>query len=330
MKRSLYTIVTIALVTVAVGWLVLLPLRARPALAGRYDVIGSRGIDGFALANDELTAYLACSDGIVRSLNLGSGDVTQIRSFSQGLNRILLIESEGAIVLGDTEGWLRLCERKTGEERFSIRAHPDTIFGLTALTDGTIISGARDDPDIIIWEAPRGMTAKLIGHADGVLALVASPDGGRLASGGHDNSIRIWDLRKRKTTAILTGHEKSVLALEFIDNRILLSTGFDKTLRAWDLETNREIAQGKGQEHLDSIAFSSEASLVAAGDGDGFIGIWSWPTLNLRWYFEAHQHTPIHRLQFIAQGRKLVSSCIGVTTRDGIRDGEVAIWNLPR
>jgi WD40 repeat protein len=71
-----------------------------------------------------------------------------------------------------------------------LEGHTDSVWALTVLPDGRVVSGS-DDKSVRVWDLAGGTPRVLEGHTDRVLALAALSDG-RVVSGSSDNTVRVW------------------------------------------------------------------------------------------------------------------------------------------
>jgi len=94
--------------------------------------------------------------------------------------------------------------------------------------------------------------------------------------------IRLWDTQSG--TAVgkpLRGHSSCVMAVSFSHHgRWLASASGDKTVQIWDVATQQALAVGplRCQRGANTVAFSPDDGLVAAGDDSGRIYLWRTDT----------------------------------------------------
>jgi WD40 repeat protein len=154
---------------------------------------------------------------------------------------------DGRLASGADDGFVRLWDPATGEERARLEGHRGCVRALAALTDSRLVSYS-DYSELIIWDPASGAElARLEGHSDTVRALAMLPDG-RLASGSDDNTIRHWDPASGAELARLKGHGSWVSALAVLPDGRLASGSHDDTIRLWDPASGAELARLEGHE----------------------------------------------------------------------------------
>ena len=127
---------------------------------------------------------------------------------------------------------------------------------------------SHPDPvhEIRLWKLPQLMPVRTIEEqlAD-IRALAFSKDGQRLASGTHRGDLRIWHTHDGTLLSAFNSHLPRPQALAFSgDGKTLASAMNDGTLRLWYLGEGPALRTLQTREDAQSIAFSSDASLLAA------------------------------------------------------------------
>jgi eukaryotic-like serine/threonine-protein kinase len=98
-----------------------------------------------------------------------------------------------------------------------------------------------------------------------LIGLAFSADGGRLVA-ANATSIQVWDLSKADEATVMTGHNGAIPCAAFHPSGQLLATGGkDKEVRFWNSFTGQHIASIGLGEPVQTLAFSSDGRLLAAG-----------------------------------------------------------------
>ena len=74
----------------------------------------------------------------------------------------------------------------------TLTGHTDSVWIVTALSNGQLASGSGDNT-IKIWTADGRCTATLTGHTHSVMSVIELSNG-QLASSSWDKTIKIWEL----------------------------------------------------------------------------------------------------------------------------------------
>jgi serine/threonine protein kinase/WD40 repeat protein len=95
--------------------------------------------------------------------------------------------------------------------------------------------------------------------------LSFSADGRRLAASNSD-SIQIWDLNSADEKTVMTGHKAGIPSAVFNpEGRMLVTGGKDNDVNFWSLSTGQLDAALDLGEALQTLAFSGDGRLLAAG-----------------------------------------------------------------
>ncbi|MBI5824421.1 MAG: protein kinase [Chloroflexi bacterium] len=182
------------------------------------------------------------------------------------------------LVSGDRDGLIQLWDTQTWEESEApYSGHTKSILDLAFSPDGKKLASISLDNRLIQWkvnstDTVKATQAELIG---GATAVAYSADNTRIITGGNDFQINIWDT---ETLNILqtTAFSSRIVDIASINNsnRFVIG-GNDQKVALLDITGQGNITQvGALQYSLTSIAVSSDATLIAAGDINGGITVW--------------------------------------------------------
>lgn len=94
----------------------------------------------------------------------------------------------------------------------------------------------------------------------------------------------IWDIETGKQLGILTGHTGIIRAIGWsTDGNWLATAADDQTLRLWNTHTKQQIATAKNVPfRICALCFSPEGTFLATGDTNGYVYLYSLPSLTAR------------------------------------------------
>ena len=137
-------------------------------------------------------------------------------------------------------------------------------------------------------------------------AVTFSPDGSTLYSAGMDGTLRVWDVASGQETQRLIEHGFGIneLVLNASDNWIAYGA-VDGVTRILDL-TNGEVRDFTlDRRPILALALSPDRSLLAVGDGQGYIMVIDTAEWRIAQDFRATLRGPVWALAFSADGQNL-------------------------
>jgi serine/threonine protein kinase len=171
--------------------------------------------------------------------------------------------------------------------------------------DGRLLASGEDNETVKIWDTATGRHLRTIkGRTGSVVAVALSPDGHLLASCTPDSpTIRLWDMTSGNPVRALRSHMGEAPILTFSpDGRTLAGGGAGHTARLWDIATGRCLdtlnsdkirlrdrllaLSGRFSDEpsdldgcdVSAIAFSPDRQMLACGDEDGLVRLWTLAT----------------------------------------------------
>jgi WD40 repeat protein/serine/threonine protein kinase len=186
---------------------------------------------------------------------------------------------------GSADNTVKVWDVETGQEVFTLRGHPESVFGVFFSPDGRRLAslGFSHSP-VKLWDLPAGgggeitPRSSLGHHSNGAWSAAFSPDGRLLAVGGGvaDGVVRVYDVASGELLHSLQGHIDRVVSVAFSpDGRRLVSTNLDRTVKLWDPATGQEVLTLRGHKDVTCRAlFSPDGRRLASVSVDGTLRVW--------------------------------------------------------
>ncbi|WP_170374914.1 c-type cytochrome [Ruegeria atlantica] len=181
--------------------------------------------------------------------------------------------------------------------------HKGKIVGIAA--SKTHVATASWDGTIGLWPED-GSAAQTLTAGSGVNAVTFSPDGATLYSAGIDGTLRVWDVASGKEIQRLVEHGFGIneLVLNVADNWIAYGA-VDGVTRILDLTTGEERDFTLDRRPILALALSPDRSLLAVGDGEGYIMVIDTVEWHIAQDFRATLRGPVWALAFSADGQNI-------------------------
>ncbi|MFJ2186317.1 trypsin-like peptidase domain-containing protein [Streptomyces anulatus] len=254
------------------------------------------------------------------------------------------------LATGSSPGLLRLWDVSsdgTLDLRTTFTGHNDTVRSVMFSPHGETLATGSSDATVRLWDARSGglsePRATLTGHTQQLSSVAVSPDGMTFATSSRDKTVRLWDMTSEglpKLRATFAGPKDQlglanpVESMAFSPNGTLFVTGSDDgSVRLWDMPPNgppkprATLAGPTGpldwMDPVDSLTFSPNGRLFAAGSDDGSVRLWDMPP----------NGPPKPRATLAGGGRidKMLSVAFspdGRTLATGSGEGAVRLWDV--
>lgn len=163
-----------------------------------------------------------------------------------------------------------------GQRLQTLEGHGGDIYALAFSPDGKSLASAGADKTILIWNVVQGLEVmRMPGHKDKILSLAWSPNGKWMISGDAGQAIRMWDAGTGSHLRTVTDNQ-AILALAFSPDSRWFAAGLaSKAVRLFDAHDGAVMQTLVGhQDHVQSVAFSPDGSLLVSGSRDKSLLLW--------------------------------------------------------
>lgn len=204
----------------------------------------------------------------------------------------------------------------------AIFKHGDTIHSIAfSPRDSSLIASAGGDNTIKLWNLQQN-SVKILGNHEGTVnSVVFSPDGKLLVSGSDDSTVKTWEISERQQIA---PHAPTSFQVPFPvaevtfspDGQLIAAAG--QHVMLLDAIYQTEIATLPHGAWTWSAAFSPDGRLLASGDHNGIVRLWSVQQRRIIAQLEGHS-SAVGSLKFSPDNRTLVS---------GGNDELINLWDV--
>lgn len=202
-----------------------------------------------------------------------------------------------------------------GTEQAEWTGHKGKIMSLDLSPDGAWLASASWDGTIGLWPVRGGEPRFLTGHSGPVNDVAFAREGTRLYSASGDGSIRLWDVAGGSEAMRVVEHGFGVNEIEVDEVNGWLAYGaVDGGTRVLDIATGDTLADlTLDRRPILAMAQSPVQSLLAVGDGEGYIMVVDTNTWRIARDFRATERGPVWALAFSNDGTNIHAG--GLDTR---------------
>jgi WD40 repeat protein len=234
-------------------------------------------------------------------------------------------------------GRIRTVNGATGREESVIDAGRGQFRQMEFLAGRPRLATLMSSGRLTLWEADSGRVITAWGD-DGarIQEFSCSDDGSRLVAGYRTDAAWVWSVYDttsgERLASIPTRRSPStdnLVAMFSPDSRLLITSNNEPDLHAWNADTGTLVARLQGHTTaVKAVAFASDGSQMASGEGNGHIRLWTPRTWSPQRELMGHKEDVVS-LAFNPDGATLASGSIDGTIRIWASTGPTRLAELP-
>jgi WD40 repeat protein len=233
---------------------------------------------------------VASKAGGVELRELTTGKRSQRFAVTGPVSRRLAATSEAMLIAGSNrvggisrDEVMRVWE-PSGAERFAVAAGVGGASAIAISPNGKFLAAGSFDTDVRVWSTKNG---EMVRRIDEILvstfAMEFTPDGKYLLTGGVDRILYLWDTSTWKLARKFAGQPEMISAISVAPGGRWIATGGESEfandnpvkILVRDASTGEVVRSFDAPRHVESLAFSPDATLLAAAYGRKSIQLWS-------------------------------------------------------
>ena len=241
--------------------------------------IGRGAMRDFAYSPDGTRFAIASSIGIWLYDTATLEEVALLTDHTWEVSCVAYSPDGSLLASGSDDTTVRVCDAKTGEQKYPPLPHTRAVESVEFSPDGTELATATY-LQVGIWDAKTGVKKQTLkGQTGGVTCMAFSPDGSLLAVACGGKAVELWDVKAGYEPCGIHVYGRLAKSLAFSPaGHLLASADSDCRLRLWEIDPWKR--RWTGSEYLNlvrSVAFSADGRRVIAGSV-GNITLWDATT----------------------------------------------------
>lgn len=226
---------------------------------------------------EEITVLAPDEGGHLQLFNGKTGDfISQSGPQQYGINCCCLSRDLYFAAIGGEDGSVRVLEIPSTNILKSRIMHNKSVQYCQFTADGQTLISSFADGVIQVWEWTFEKAMLLQGHVEAVkkFRLLESS---RLLSWSFDGTVKVWKITTGKLEVDRICHEASILSCDVSpDASKFVSTCADKSAKVWRFNSPTPLYELSGHKGaVRCCRFSFDSTLLATGDDNGEIRLWS-------------------------------------------------------
>jgi WD40 repeat protein/predicted Ser/Thr protein kinase len=284
-----------------------------------------------AISDDGSLAVLAAHTGatgqpVAAWLTVpGSGPLVKAGEASGAVVSAAVSARGDRVVIGQSEGTVRVVDTRTGADVASVRLHMNAVHAVTFDPAGVRVASGSDDRTLYVWEPgkPPDSARRVRGFRDAVRSCAWSPDGSRVVGGDDAGCVIVADAARDEPPLVLDAEEVgAVTDIAFAaDGRVVVAASARGRLEldaapADRLRVLRSHAGIDGDNlfpYVYAVAVSPQGDRIASGGWDKTVRVHDAVTTALVVTCRCEQ--PVYAVAYAPGGDRLAAACIGGSLR---------------
>ncbi|NND12415.1 MAG: WD40 repeat domain-containing protein [Acidimicrobiia bacterium] len=177
------------------------------------------------------------------------------------------------------DGFLRLWDRRTGNNVGEVRAHQAAVNGAAFTSLGREVVTGSSNSEVRLWALPDlDLRYELFGHSDRVGAVAAHADGSPIVSASDDGSVLVFTEPGKSLKVEGLGGRMTTVDLS-ADGTLVAAAGHGGEVLVFDLIKGTSQRLEGHERAVGSVAFSTSGLQLFTLGAEGVVRIWdtsSW------------------------------------------------------